>query len=297
MAITIQTPTGPVVAQEIVAGYHEHVDLQQGPSARKGFLVPWVSRFQVAIGFLGLSKSTSIGGLISLNTPLPHPELTHAYAHSVEIQGVGAPTQGGAQLAYDKCIVWVNYKMLPWSFSPNSQINPNQPVVFAEQRISSSADFMNVPGYGLYWKTTGIPVQNQSMRIRQAIIEIDVSLKNFPYMPSPQALTSAGTINVQKFFGVAPGSLMFMGVTTQQGADASGNLIQSQVDYKFVARNVVWNGAYNPNSHAFDIMSTAATYIPPSLGPPFVSGTSIVPYSDFTTIFPAPYTSPSEWTG
>ena len=105
-------------------GIKRHVDLQQGPSARKGFLVPWVSRFQVAIGFLGLSKTTSIGGLITLNTPLAHPELTHAYAHSVEIQGVGAPTQGGNQLAYDKCIVWVNYKMLPWSFSPNYSDQP-----------------------------------------------------------------------------------------------------------------------------------------------------------------------------
>lgn len=297
MAITIQTPNGPVIAQEIVDGYEESVDLQYGPRARKGFLVPWTQRFWVAIGFLGLSKTTSVGGLISLQTPLSHPELTHTYAHSVEIQGVGAPIQGSTQLAYDKCIVWVNYQVLPWSFSPFNQINPNQPIVFAEQKIASSVDSIGIPGVGLYWYNsgTGSPAQMQTFQYRMAIIDIEISLKNFPYMPSPAALTQAGTINVQNFFGVAPGSLMFMGVTTQQGADASGNLIQSQVDYKFVARSLVWNSYYNIATKTFDTLHTSSSPVAPSLGPPFVSGTSVIPYSDFTQIFPSPYTQPSEW--
>ena len=117
MAITIQTPIGPIVAQEIVEGYEESVDLQTGPRARKGFLVPWVDRFWVTIGLLGLSRTTSIGGLITLETPLQHPELTTTYAHTVEIQGVGAPFQGPNQIAYDKCILWVNYQTLPWCVS------------------------------------------------------------------------------------------------------------------------------------------------------------------------------------
>ena len=295
MAISISTPIGSVLAQEVVEGYEESVDLQFGPKARKGFLVPWTKRFWVAIGFLGLSKTTSIGGIITLNTPLPHPELTTTYAHSIEIQGVGTPFQGPKGLAYDQCIVWVNYQMLPWSFSPFGQINPNQPIVFAEQKISSSVESMTLPGYGLYWATSAKPAQMQSFQYRMAILDIEISLKNFPYMPSPAALTQAGTINYQKYFGVLPGSLMFMGITTQQGADASGNLIQSEVNYKFVARSLVWNGYYNVATQLFDTLATGTPYVPPVLGPPFVPGNSVIPYSDFTTIFPAPYTSPSEW--
>lgn len=295
MAITIITPNGPVVAQEIVDGYEESVHLQYGPRARKGYLVPWSQRFWVAIGFLGLARTTSIGGVITFSTPLQHPELTTCYAHSVDIQGVGSPIQGSRQLAYDQCIVWVNYETLPWSFSPNSQINPNQPVVFAEQKIASSVDAMTLPGYGLYWAKTGSVAQMQSFQYRMAVIDIEISLKNFPYMPSPAALTQAGTINYQTFFGVAKGSLMFMGVTTQQGSDASGNLIQSEVNYKFTARSLVWNGYYNSDTQSFDTLCTSGTYVPPSLGPPFDPGNSIIPYSDFTKIFPAPYSDPSSW--
>jgi len=299
MAITIQTPNGPVIAQEIVDGYEESVDLQYGPRSRKGFLIPWSQRFWVAIGFLGLSRTTSIvKGQITLNTPLPHPELTTCYAHSVEIQGVGSPIQGAQQLAYDQCIVWVNYQTLPWSFSPFNQINPNQPIIFAEQKIASSVDSMTLPGYGLFWKTGGITARMQSFQYRMAIIDIEISLKNFPYMPSPAALTQAGTINYQNFFGVNPGSLMFMGVTTNMGSDASGNIIQATVDYKFVARSLVWNGYYNADTQAFDIISTANPYVAPTLlniAPWGTGCTSVIPYSDFTQIFPSPYTSPSEW--
>lgn len=299
MAITIQTPRGPVTAQEIVQGYEESVDLQYGPRSRKGYLVDWVDRFWVAIGFLGLSRTTSqANGLITLQTPLRHPELTTTYAHSVEIQGVGAPIQGSSQLAYNKCIVWVNYQALPWSFSPNNQINPNQPIIFAEQKIASSVDSMTLPGYGLFWKTGGIAAQMQSFQYRMAMIDIEISLKNFPYMPSPAALTQAGTINFQEYFGVNPGSLMFMGVTTNMGADASGNIIQATVDYKFVARSLVWNGYYNPATQGFDILSTANPYVSPTLQniAPWGTGcTSVIPYSDFTQIFPTAYTSPSGW--
>ena len=252
----------------------------------------------MAIGFLGLSKTTSIvNGSITLQTPLPHPELTTCYAHSVEIQGVGAPIQGPNQLAYNQCIVWVNYQTLPWSFSPYNQINPAQPIVFAEQKIASSVDSLTLPGYGVFWASTGIP-SHKPFQYRMAMIDIEISLKNFPYMPSPAALTQAGTINYQTFLGVAPGSLMFMGVTTNMGADATGNIIQATVDYKFVARSVVWNGTYNENTHKFDMLSTASSYVAPTLQniAPWGTGcTSVIPYSDFTQIFPQPYTQPGEW--
>ena len=138
--------------------------------------------------------------------------------------------------------------------------------------------------------TTGYQGQApKPVRIRLAIIEIEIGLKNFPYMPSPAALTQAGTLNQQVFFGVNPGSLMFMGVSTQQGADASGNIIQASVDYKFVARNLRWDADWHDGIGGFDIRCYGSSWSSST------SYTPLIALTDFTQIFPFPYTSPAQW--
>ena len=79
---------------------------------------------------------------------------------------------------------------------------------------------------------------------------------------------------------------MFMGVQTTQGSDASGNIIQAEVNYKFIARNLRWDAAWHDGVGAFDIQCYSYGYSSPT------SYTPIIPLTDFSTIFPIPYTQP-----
>ena len=90
-----------IYCDELVNGYTESADIMGGYSARKGYICDWNSRFVVVHGILGLSSTVSIGGNITLNTPMPYPELiaesqsalASNYARSVEMYGVGPPFQ------------------------------------------------------------------------------------------------------------------------------------------------------------------------------------------------------------
>lgn len=250
MAITING----VLCQEIVNGYSEHVDLLRGPIARKGFLCNWGDRFKVAVGLLGLSSTVSIGGVITLQAPAKHPELTTTYARSIEIEGKGSPVQGAKQLAFPYAIVWCNYSTMPWSFSaldnPFNQIDPLHPYTFAEQRLSSSVEWIQVPGQGCRWGTTNKPLQ-QDGAFPIWLVEMEISLKNLPYMPSAEAITYTGLINSTLYLGVNPGSLVYGGVTTQQQAVSDGTFVQ-EAAYKFTARQYRWDYQFDPAQKKFD---------------------------------------------
>lgn len=266
-----------VVCQELVNGYTEGVNIQQGPFARKGFLCPWANRFQVAIGLLGLANTTGIGGVITLEFPAQHPELPTTFAHSVDIQGVGSPTEGTKQLQFPNAIIWCNYQTMPWTFQPFQQIDPSTPFVYAEQRLSSSLEYIQIPGAAATWSTTGFPLQ-QEFSYRTVLIDMQITIRNMPYMPSPASLTYGGTVNQATYLGVAAGQLMFMGIDTYSGAASDGSL-QQEATYKFTARSIPWNYQYNPDpgsgGHKFDLVK--------------FNGNPLIPLTDFTQIIPTTY--------
>lgn len=268
-----------VVCEERVHQYSESVDLLQGPSARKGFLCNWADRFKVAVGLLGLSHTTSIGGSITLQTPMQHPEMSTTYAHSIEIEPYGRPLQGSPQLTFDGACVWCNYRTMPWSFSafdnPYNQIDPAHPYTWAEQRLSSSVEWIQAPGSGCTWLSSGKPVGDY-VAFPIWNVDMEITIKNMPYMPTVQALTYSGAINSTIYLGVSVRCLMYNGCSTQQQAMSDGSFIQ-ETSYKFAARQYAWDQMFNP------------TKLIPGFDTVLVNSGPLLPLVDLSVIIPTAY--------
>lgn len=267
-----------ITCEEIVHNYGEEVDLLRGPSANKEYLCNWSDRFTVARGLLGLAATTRIGGSITLYTPLQHPELSTTYAHRIQIRGAGCPLQGSRQLAFPKAIVTCIYETMPWSFqpfdAPYNQIDPTHPFIYAEQRLKSGYELIAVPGSNLKFSTGGKPLQSE-MTLHVALVEMEITIKQLPYMPTNVVLAMAGTLNNAQYLGVNTGCLKFNGVTTQTGAVSDGTFIQ-EATYGFTARGIRWDSFYNPDIWDFDIVTRT-------------NGDPIYLMKDFTQIIPFYY--------
>lgn len=267
-----------VRCEELVNNYAEDVDLLHGPSARKGYLCDWNLRFQLARGLLGLAATTKIGGFITLQTPHPHPEMSTTYAHRIEIEGKGSPFQLGNNIAFPFAAVYCIYETLPWNFqpfdAPFQQIDPTHPFVYAEQRLKSGVEIYTIPGNGCKFATSGLACQSDAT-IRLALIEMEITIKQLPYMPTDVVLGQAGTLNNAKYLGVNTGCLIFNGVSTQTGAVSDGTYIQ-EASYSFTARSVRWDYAYDPSIWDYDQVLRG-------------NGSSIFTLTDFSKIIPFYY--------
>lgn len=271
MAITING----VVCEELVDQFSESVDLLEGFSAVKGFLCDWNSRYLVANGLLGLTTAVSIGGLITLYYPALYPQQPNVpgvYAHRIRIEPRGSPVGSTPQLIWPKAAIWVEYGRLPFFANSLQQIDPTNPLPYAEQRISVSVEYVTIPRQFTKFKTSGLPT-GQNAGVRLGLAEMEIRFPSLPYMPSPVAIANAGLINNAPFLGVGTGKLMFNGVTTQTSANYDGSYTQEGT-YSFTARTQRWDYAFDGTSGVWDqVVGTSS-------GTPFISS------GDFTTILP-----------
>ena len=250
MAITI----GGIVCQERVHNFKEEASLQDGFRARKGFICGWADRFTVARGLLGLSSSVTIGGAITINAPAAYPEPNIAgYCQSIEIEPLGKPTQGTNQIQWENACVWANYGVTKWAFQGvdyGGQIDPGTPFVFAEQQLSSSCEWITLPGAGCKWVTGGKALQ-QGGGMRISLVNMSITLHQMPYMPTLASVLYGGTINKYPYMNCYPGCLMFNGVETQQQFNADGSRTQDAT-YTFIFRPVRWDYQYDPAQKKWD---------------------------------------------
>jgi hypothetical protein len=242
MSVTINT----VLCEEHVHNFGESFDLKTGPAPRKGFICDWADRYKVVIGLLGLQTAAGIGGAITLFTPARYPEIANAYCHSVDIQPVGSPTGGGAQIQWPKCIVWANYACIPWFNSSFNQIDPATPIRFAEQRLTSSCEWVTVPGRACKFSNNDLLV-GQDYGFRIGLMDIEISLLRLPYIPMQTATSATGKINSVKYLQGGIGQMLFNGATTVRGADVDGTVTQ-QCTYSFTWRSQRWDYAFNPKT-------------------------------------------------
>jgi hypothetical protein len=257
-----------VVCQEIVDQFAESFDLLEGPAARKGFLCDWTDRYRVAIGLLGYAHATAIGAGITLLVGASYPELPTLYAHDITIEPKGQPFQGPAQIAWPKCIVWANYRAMQWSFTGlDDQLNQfGGPWVFAEQQLSSSVEWITVPGRATKFAGSGKQT-GQDYAFRIAICDMIVTLHRVPYLPTNQVLGLAGSINNASLFGVGTGKLLFNGCETHRTTSSDGTY-NNDVTFKFAARTQRWDYAFDPSVGAWDQVQNSG-------GTPFVPSTDL----------------------
>ncbi len=253
MAITI----GGIYCEEVVADFGETFHLIDGPTADKAFICPWVDRYTVAKGILGLNTAVHIGAFITIKVPMQYPEIPYMYAYQIAIRGIGPPFQGSPQIAFPYAMIMVNYKCTPWNFSgfddPSglNQINPNSPYIYAEQTLSSSAEWLTIPGkYAVFAAAPHNPTLIP-YGFRIALVDLAITLHRLPYLPASQAFNYAGMINDAPFLGVDTGKLMFNGMQTHQTRSTDGT-INTDATFNFQARSIRWDYGYDGAASTFD---------------------------------------------
>lgn len=284
MAFTL----GGVLCDEISAGYTEAADLGSGVTSTKGFLCDWDDRFKVGRALLGYTssagkgKATSPGAAITFFYPAAHPELYNCFVQSIRFEGVGAPRQAPYQGGFTKCIVWANFGTMrfnPLGLAQNSFGDGNHGFIYAEQKMSSSAEYVTVPEKYTKFKTSGKKTGGDQ-GIRLALIQLEITLHALPYMPDFIVQQKSGQINDAAYLGFAAGKLMFNGVTTQESANTDGSYTMEGT-YSFTGRSQRWDygfdGAAAGGNGAWDQI------VWPDNVTPFISSTS------FDTIIPTGY--------
>ena len=275
MAITING----IVCEEIVANFGEEFDLAQGPRCIKGYYCAWPDRYTVVVGLLGLSTTVSIGGVITLETPAQYPQLATAYCTSVRVEPKGVPFQSSPQLAWPNCIVWAEYRPVPWSFAgiDYMQIDPTAPLIYARQNFDLSMQYYEVAGRSLLYsgKTYG---PGQSWSFPCPILNMEVTLIRMPYLPAQNviAAATAGPLNSGTFLGCPDGTVMFTGFKNQQTFDSAGNFTQDGT-FSFSYRPVAaWDYAFDGKSGSWLQLKT-------------ITGAVVMQRTDLTVLFPGYY--------
>jgi hypothetical protein len=277
-----------IICQELVADYRETYDIQSGPNCTKSYLCPWANRFTVAHGFLGLSSTVSIGGLITLSLPLPYPELASEssyalasmYARTVEIQGVGSPVQGGGNIAFTSAIVRVTFGPFPWSFSgvDYMQLDPTRPYVWAEQHLAYSSEVITVPGRKVFFGSSGGTKRlDQDWGFTSPKIDMTITCKSMPYLPAPAVLYAIqNPISSVTYLGCAAGHLLFNGAQDEPDHASDGTPIRD-VSFSFSFRPIApWDYVYNGDLPGWDQVVDS-------------TGAPIIQRSDLSGIIPAAY--------
>jgi hypothetical protein len=267
-----------ITVNELVEAFGESFDLTQGPQARKAYLCNWTDRYTVANGLLGLSNTTHVGGLISLITPRQYEERSTMYAHTIEIRGVGTPTQGTSQIRWAQAILTVTYQCLPWSFSgvDYMQLSPTNPYIYAEQNMSFGMEFITVPGSKVKYATSGKPL-DEPWGFASPKLDMQITLKYVPYLPAQQILAALqAPINSATYLGVAPGFLLFNGAENHQTRMTDGTFTQD-ITYSFSYRPIApWDYTYDGTNNRWDQVVS-------------LSGANIINRSDLSVIIPSDY--------
>jgi hypothetical protein len=272
-----------IQCQELVADLAEGANLISGPIAQKAFLCPWNNRLTVLQGILGLNNAVSLGSAITINTPMPYPDIANAYAYDVSIRGVGSPTQGTNQIQWPFAIVAVDYQALHWSFQglnyglsdTLNQICAGTALVNCDQRLKVSTTWITIPGNGLKF-ATGNPV-GRDMSIPLVQIDMQLTFMRVPYLPAQAILNGVGLapLNSAPFLCQAPGFMLFNGMDTEPTNQTDGTKAQN-LTMSVSWRNIPWDQDWDPVGQTFSQVQNSG-------------GTPLLARSDLNQLIPSGY--------
>lgn len=276
-----------VLCNEEVNGNSEQFDALTGPQATKVYICDWNQRWTVVVGLLGLNSAATIGGAITLRLPMRYPDFQQTavslYAGNVAVEGIGSPYQNTYSVGYTTARITVNFRSFPWSFQGlsqndfNNQIDPAHPYVYAEQSLSFTSEFITIPGTSVYWKTSGKKLGNRNWGFRSPLINMNISLKNVPYIPTAAFVSAAAApVSSTLYLGVAAGYLLFNSGDTHEQRMSDGSRTQS-IDYSFTARTIApWDYDFDGDKPGWDQVVDSA-------------GATIIKRSDISGVIPSYY--------
>jgi len=199
------------------------------------------------------------------------------------VRGIGSPYQNTYSVGYTDAEITVNYRSFPWSFAGisqndfNNQIDPTHPYVYAQQRLSFSAEFITIPGTAVKFTTSGKTLLDRNWGFQSPIVTMSISLKYVPYIPAAAIVSAlAAPINSVTYLGVPAGQLMILGADTDEVRMSDGSLTQT-ADYTFRFRAIApWDYDFDGSTGLWDKVVT-------------LGGSSILQRSDISTVIPSAF--------
>jgi hypothetical protein len=254
-------------------GRNESVDTN-GVYATMVFLVDWSDRWQFIRDVAGKSVivGPSSGPTIVRSAPLQYPDNKNLYANGVSVEPIGVSycTTSGA---YAKAEITVTFGTLSFD-SEVSQGTQN--TVYRSIEIDMSAQLMSLPTSPFEFATPSGGFKPNTNQVNPGLLmpqaQITITSHQVPYLDTELIFGFIGSINLYTFYGMAPGTCLFLGVQCRRQATSEG-LQAWEISYRFSFRPIDWNKFYSPTPGVgFDFLYHKAT------------STTIYSYMDFTFI-------------
>lgn len=268
-----------IACEELIGEFREGAS-SGGPFASKGYLCNWADRYPLANSFLGLA-TVSGGTSISFPAPTPYPESLNMYPNSVEIEGVGRPSQGAKQIQWPYAIVRVHYGVRQYGVFPAddpggvNSIDQTMPLVYATQELDFASTWITIPKTSIKLADGTKLDQDFGMRVPQT--DMSITLHKMPYLPGTLITNVMGSpINSAKFLNCPAGYCLFNGAKVRRSASTDGTFTQ-EVTYSFSFRAIApWDYMFAPDGSGWKKVVTQG-------------GADVISRGDLSVLFTYPY--------
>ena len=248
--------------EELIEGLQEGVT-EQGPWAKKCYLVAWGDRQQFAMDMSGLTSTTGPTSPWVRPKPYRYPDLvlsTPLYAKGVTTEPAGDVITGSSPIAFTSALITVDFGMLSYSVDFNDDPlflnslsqdpDENESLQYATQELDYGAEYAAIPGASVKYKTSGGPVTS-TINKRSLVIQMSLTWHRYPVMPMSKIADFADTVNDATFLGRDKGTVMFEGVKTVREMATDGTITQ-KVQMSLKWRKEDWNKALKPDGLGYD---------------------------------------------
>lgn len=250
------------VCEEQIEGLQEGCN-DQGPWARKPYLVLWGDRWRFAKAMKGASSTPSEGGPWIRVAAYPYPdpfEGGNIFAKDVTFEPVGNVIVGSDPIAFTHAICTVLFGALTWDELPTDDPlglnslsqDPDElsSLRYADQEVDYLAEWAAIPGASVKYKTSGDPVTTDISK-RSNVNRMVVTWNQYPLLPMTKIRDYADCVNDKTFLGCAKGTVMFEGCKTRRQQAPDGTITQ-QVTMAFKWRAQDWNKFLLPTGLSYD---------------------------------------------
>ncbi len=267
--------SGVANLEELSEGLSEGCN-EQGPWARRVYLLPWSLRWDFVKYLKGTSSSTGTTGPWIRPVPKAYPVTLpggQIYAKDVQWVGEGATVVPSDPLEYAKARITVLWGPLdyanqtaiddPFFLNSFSDDTAETPLLDGTtQELDYSAEYIQIPP-GPAGFPDGLKIDTPMNR-RICVTHLNITWDRFPRLPISTVRTYADSVNNATFLGGTRGTVMFQGVKTRRQLSPDGKLSQ-QIFMSLKWRKNSWNEFIRPDDGTFDEViyngdSTVATY-------------------------------------
>lgn len=244
-------------------GLEEGVN-DQGPWARKPYIVPWLKRGEFIRAIVGTNGvTTGEAGAWIRPTRMRYPDPT--FADNIFVRGVSVKAEGDYRnigtfpIEYTNAIVTVDFGIVDFLGDDPGFLNSvtndpaeNEALQYATQELDFTAEYVNVPAKSVGF-TDGLKY-DIPMHRRVGVVKMSLTWHKVPFIPMSRAREYIDSVNNEdKFLGCNRGTVFFEGCRTVRELDSAGQITQKvQMSLKY--RSIDWNWFLRPDNGTWGLI-------------------------------------------